>query len=548
MTDSASIATQRPPLATLNIPSLDGSEVLAVEALPGQITTIVGANGSGKSALGYWLDTHSMGLAKRLIAHRKLWFPNAGPDLSPAQREQTGKNLQTWNNSEDSRFLDHADTQRAGIVLFDLLAKWNTENARMVSLYRSGASSEEVSAEFGLPIVDRLNEILRDAGLEVMLSVTDAQTFNAVHRTSGATYAINRMSDGEKSAVLLAAEVISSPEGRIFIIDEPERHLHRSISAGLVDGVIADRPDCHFVVLTHDLDLAATLSLRPGRTLSLAACSWNGMIASGWDLVDVDPGGNLPESARVAILGGRRDLLFVEGDDHSLDKRLYGILFPKLALFSSGGADQVIRAVTGLRNSADHHWVNANGVVDGDGRDDDERASLMQRGIKPLPVSEVENLYYLDAVLGSVAVARAELLGGSAEDLHHAAREAALDSLCEEATLNRLAGNLAVSALRRTFVNSIPTKVDEKADPVEISISSPYPSIRATLAGLADGRDYDGLVALLPVRDTALPSRVTTTLGFHRREDYETAVRVRLVKDPALAQRVQDLIGPLPAT
>lgn len=199
-----------------------------------------------------------MGLAKRLIAHRKLWFPNAGPDLSPAQREQTRKNIQTWNISEDSRFLDHADAQRAGIVLFDLLAKLNAENAQMVSRYRSGASSEEVSAEFGLPILDRLNVILRDAALEVELCLTDAQTFDAVNRLSGATYPINRMSDGEKSAVLLAAEIISSPEGRIFIIDEPERHLHRSISAALVEGVIADRPDCHFVVVTHDLDLAAT--------------------------------------------------------------------------------------------------------------------------------------------------------------------------------------------------------------------------------------------------------------------------------------------------
>ena len=271
------------------------------------------------------------------------------------------------------------------------------------------------------------------------------------------------------------------------------------------------------------------------------------MTPSGWDLEDVDSGEKLPESARIAILGGRRDLLFVEGDDHSLDKRLYEILFPELTLFAAGGADQVIRAVTGLRDSAEHHWVSAYGVVDRDGRDCDERTSLLTRGIRPLPVSEVENLYYLDAVLGSVAAARTELIGGSAKDVQDAAREAGLSTLCEERTLNRLASKLAVSAIRRTVVNSIPTMVDESTDPLEISIPSPYPRIRATLADLADARDYDGLVALLPIRDTALPSRVTTTLGFQRREDYEAAVRVRLVKDLALAQRVLDLIGPLPA-
>jgi energy-coupling factor transporter ATP-binding protein EcfA2 len=525
---------------------LDGSSSVEVKALPGEITTIVGANGSGKSALGFWLDAHSDHLGKRLIAHRRLWLQHAGPDISPVQREQTGKNLESWNSSEDSRFIDHADSTRAGMVLFDLLAKLNAESAQMVSRYQSGASPEEVLSEFGLPILERLNGILRMSGLPVELALTDVQTFDAVNRKSQATYPINRMSDGEKSAVLLAAEVITTPEGRIVLIDEPERHLHRSISAGLVDGIINERPDCHFVVLTHDLDLAATLSQRPGRTMSVAACEWKEGAPYGWDLMDVDPDENLPESARIAILGGRRDLLFIEGDDHSLDKRLYEILFPERTLFATGGADQVIRAVTGLSNSAAHHWVKARGVVDGDGRSEEERASLLDRGILALPVSEVENLYYFDAVLGAVATARAELVGGSAADLHRSARDVALKILCDTATLDRLASKLAVAALRRTFVTKIPTKVDEKADPIEISVPSPYPAIRAELASLAYARDYDGLISLLPVRDTALPSRVATSLGFQHSDDYESAVRTRARKDPALVQRIHDLIGPLP--
>jgi hypothetical protein len=262
-------------------------------------------------------------------------------------------------------------------------------------------------------------------------------------------------------------------------------------------------------------------------------------------MLDVDPGGTLPDSARMAILGGRRNLLFVEGNDHSLDRRLYEILFPDLSLFAAGGADQVIRAVTGLHASAEHHWVNANGLVDGDGRDAHERAALTNRGILPLPVIEVENLYYLDAVVESVATARADLIGESAEALHRDAIDEALQILCDAETLDRLAGKMALVALRRRFVDNIPTELDQTGAPVEVSVQSPYLSVHAELANLASARDYDGLVAVLPIRDTALTTRLPSKLGFGRREDYEAAVRVRLIKDPALAQLLRDLIGPL---
>ena len=220
------------------------------------------------------------------------------------------------------------------------------------------------------------------------------------------------MSDGEKSALLLAAEVLTTPEESIYIIDEPERHLHRSISAGLVEAIIKDRPDSHFVILTHDLELAAALGEGAGQVYSLTAVRM--------DRRGAPTDGNCFRSTRqlrflkahaLAILGGRRDLLFIEGEKHSLDLRLYKLLFPNWSLYPAGGCDQVIRAVTGLRDSQSHHWLNARGVVDGDGRTEVEKSSLHARGILALPVSEVENLYYSDAVMRAVA-ARQAATGG----------------------------------------------------------------------------------------------------------------------------------------
>jgi hypothetical protein len=85
---------------------------------------------------------------------------------------------------------------------------------------------------------------------------------------------------------------------------------------------------------------------------------------AGWELFPVETSAEIPESARLAILGGRRDLLFIEGDRHSLDLRLYKPLFPNWTLFPVGGCDEVLRAVSGLRTSQSHHWLNVCGVVD----------------------------------------------------------------------------------------------------------------------------------------------------------------------------------------
>lgn len=484
---------------------------------------------------------------RRLIAHRKLWFQSAGPEITSAQSESTRANVIMWSRQHESRYLDHADAQRASIVLFDILARVNHEHARMVEMYRRDVSHQEVEAELGPPFLDRLNAIFRAAGLVIELKLTDAQTLNAVNSASRTEYPIFQMSDGEKSALLLAGEVLTTAKGSIYIIDEPERHLHRSISAGLVEAIIADRPDSHFVVLTHDLELAAALGGGSGQVYSLTGCTWTGQGADGWQLFPVDASDELPESARLAILGGRRELLFIEGEMHSLDIRLYKLLFPKWTLFPAGGCDQVIRAVTGLRTSQPHHWLSARGVVDGDGRDEDEKSSLRARGILALPVSEVENLYYSDVVIRAVAARQAESVDESADTLTNQAAVTALRALGDDGTPERLAAGLALSTSRRRVLEALPTSIDATSASIIVNVPSPYPELLSRIAALLDEADLDGLIRLLPIRDTALRAQVARSLRFQNAADYEAAARVRIRDDAALAAAVRALIGPMPS-
>jgi energy-coupling factor transporter ATP-binding protein EcfA2 len=378
-----------------DIPQVGGG-ALSVSAVAGAITFIVGPNGSGKSSLGQWLETRlNPDQAHRVIAHRRLWMEGPGPAVTPAQRVSLRSNITQWDRMPDSRWLDHANHQRTDAVLFDLMSRENARNARAVRAYEAaapGTPSEEIERSF----LDRINTILSAAELPIEISLTDDGTFHAHSFSSGASYPVSELSDGEKSALLLAAEVLVTA-APIFIIDEPERHLHRSISAGLIAAVLAERTDCHFAVLTHDLDLASAVG-GPRQLLLLTGCEWTGKSVAAWDIRAVSASEGIPDSVRRAVLGGTRQILFVEGEGSSLDAALYSILFPAWEIVPRGGCAQIQSAVSGLRSAADFHWVDASGIVDRDGRENDEITSLADQGVLVLGVHEIESVYYLPQV------------------------------------------------------------------------------------------------------------------------------------------------------
>jgi ABC-type lipoprotein export system ATPase subunit len=537
------------PICVWTVPQMGADGPLMIPAHAGRITAVVGANGSGKSALGYWLQQNAANAQViRLIAHRRLWFEDAGPNITSADRVSTQQNMTHWSNRPDSRWLDHATQRRAGIVLFDLLAKVNERNSRLADLHDRGVSHEEIEQQVEPSLLVRVNKILREAHLDVELVLTEQATFDTVSTERDARYPISQMSDGEKSALLLASEVIAGPENSVQILDEPERHLHRAISAGLIEAIAAERPDCHFVVLTHDLDLAASLPHNSTQLAVLSGCKWSGDQPVGWDLHLVDDNAHLPESARRAILGGRKKILFLEGEPHSLDLLLYALLFPGWTLMPTGGCEQVIRAVGGLVASDSHHWIEPRGIVDGDGRSEDEKTSLYNKGILALPVHEVESLYYSQVVLRALADQQGEVLDKEPTVMYNAAVDRALDAIKTNGTPERLAACVAEATMRRNVVEGLPDRNElvRGVDPIHVSFPSPYPEQFDRLTALLTAKNLEGVVHLFPVRETPMRDAVAKALGFRNHGDYEVAARTRIRKDESLACDLRGLIGNLP--
>ncbi len=193
------------------------------------------------------------------------------------------------------------------------------------------------------------------------------------------------MSDGERSVLYLAAQVLCVPNDKIIIMDEPEVHLHPSLMARLWTSLEQSRPDCLFIYITHDVNFAST-----HRSSDII---WvKNFDGTKWEL-EMLPDSDLPKELLIELLGNRKEVLFVEGTEGSYDKRIYSALFPDCYVVPSGGCEQVINNVKAYNRTSSLHAIKAQGIIDRDFKTEEQLNALKEKGIFHLKVAEVENLF-----------------------------------------------------------------------------------------------------------------------------------------------------------
>jgi ABC-type phosphonate transport system ATPase subunit len=534
-----------------SIPRVGGAVSLELEGVPGTAIVVVGANGSGKSALGGWFRRQCKDPALLVTAHRRIWLEASASNLSGVSRQSLQTNLAAWENQVEARHLSHSDASRPMAVLYDLLAQDSFRNQQVIELVEGTSPDATVAEVQGVvppgPVVT-VNRLLDRAGLGLAIKATKDQMIQA-RRVGGDPYPIERMSDGEKSCLLLAAEVVTAPAGCAVIVDEPERHMHRSISGGLIEAMLDERSDCTFVILTHDLDLAARLSPHRTTLLVLGGCEWLGDQPAGWDVSIAELGEDLPEGVRTAVLGGRTKVAFVEGEAESLDLPLYRLLFPEWDFHPLGGCERVIRATSGINAGGKFHWVEARGIVDGDRRTATEVAALAAQGVLSLGVNEIEGLYYCDAAISAVAADCAEDLETTPEELTQAAAAAGLAALNQAGVSERMAADVTARevAWRLTAEAPAANQVAGAGDLIKLEVPSPYPAEVVRVNQLLGAADLEALIRDYPVRDTSLRASMSKALHFVSCDDYEKRVRVLVRRDPGLRNALRAIAGTLPA-
>lgn len=169
--------------------------------------------------------------------------------------------------------------------------------------------------------LDHANDLLKRSNLPVKVLLADgelkAQRGNAI-------FSIAKMSDGERSVLVLISEVITAKPSTVFVIDEPERHLHRSITVPMIAALVDARADCGFIFATHEIE--APKETRANSTILVRDCEWDGDKVKSWNLDALGDVSTIPEDVRVDLLGGRSQIVYVEGKEDKLDHPLYSVL------------------------------------------------------------------------------------------------------------------------------------------------------------------------------------------------------------------------------
>ncbi len=374
----------------------------------GQSAVFLGANGAGKTRLGVHIDrlergerTHRIGAHRALNLNTKVASKSYESALNQLLYGADDPNLagqkevRRWSQKPYTTLLNDYDK---------LLAALFADESEVSSRFRQAHRLDPLTPS---PVskLDTLsaiwNRLLPHRQLDVGANSLKVKTID--HK--GEPYDAGELSDGERVIFYMIGQCLLCPREKLIIIDEPELHINKAIINLVFDEIEAERNDCAFVYITHDLDFA--VSRQASAVLAVKACRFpnpNQPQNCEWDLEVVPEATGLDEEFVAAIVGSRQPVLFVEGTKGSLDATLYRWLYPEFTVLPARSCDAVIHSVVTFNAQSDLHRYNAVGLVDFDHRSPKQIEWLGDRRVIALPVCEAENLLLLPDVLYQIAL------------------------------------------------------------------------------------------------------------------------------------------------
>lgn len=505
---------------------------------------IVGPNGAGKSGLLHSLYIKNAEKAVRVAAHRQMFLEYDSAPFSPAEKNQKEENRKGWDRMPDARWKELFPAERAGLIITNIIDK---DNALAREVRDTLAAGDEHSAKrlaARLPPLGVINELFDSSGIPIELSIENNGAISAKKR-GGEAYSIMSLSDGERAALLIAGTVLTAENKSLVLIDEPERHLHTSIVTPLLLQLFSYRPDCSFVISTHELSMPVSC---PNSKTVLVRDSYtqNGVI-SRWDLDILEPGAEIDDSTKEAIIGSRRKILFIEGNESSLDKPLYEILFPGVSIFPRSTCGDVEHAVASIRDASKINWVQPYGIVDQDQLSDAKKENLATKGVFALSVYSVEGLYYNWTLVEMVAARQLSVIGGDITQILTKAHHDFLSTI--SSNVDRLAARMTEQVVKDQISLGMPDwKKIQAGGNVDISVNAQnyYAEEKQNIQNLIASNEIDKIIIRYPIRETQALTAIASALQFKSRLQYEAAVRKLLAEDAAAKNLLLNHFGTLP--
>ena len=443
-------------MCDVNIPKKDNSN-LELTLKAGKTTIIIGANGSGKTRLAVYLEDKLGEKAHRIAAHRALNL-NPNVDKIPETKARqyltyggsgngisiSNRKYYRWDNKAPTSLLNDFDR-----LLQYLFAQQN--NLAVENHQKRNHGEEIINSKTKLDILQEVWERLLP--LKKLHITADDIRVSSIGIES-ADYSASEMSDGERAVFYILGQVLSANEDSILIFDEPELHIHKSIISNLWDEIEKLRPDCSFLMITHDIEFAAT---RVAKKYVIR----NYYSDPAWDISEI-PDSELDEQTITLILGSRKPILFVEGEKTSLDMETYRLCYPEWTVIPKGSCKDVIQAVSSLRKlNEDMPILNIKcaGIIDRDTRDSSQIQELEGQGIKVLRYSEIENIFSLSSITNKVL----EIYGFTGDKLINKKEQFKVE------LLNHIKNELSDNKLEKFVVKRIHRRIDTYLKNIDLS-------------------------------------------------------------------------------
>ncbi|MGN5220759.1 DUF4435 domain-containing protein [Aeromonas veronii] len=504
-----------------------GNTIESIET--NQSVIIIGANGSGKTRLGAWIinNAQNKDLVHRISAQKSLSFP----DSTSIKSIESAENALLNGMDSFSSFHRSANPTSASDDYDKLLVYLFSEETEQNAKFKQACKTKETRLEPPKTKIDIIKELWEEILPHRELIVGGLRIQTQVKGQEDKIYNSSEMSDGERVIFYLIGQCLATPKDGIIVIDEPELHLHKSIQVPLWDAIERLRQDCLFVYLTHDVDFAAAKAAAKMVWLK----SFDG---NKWDWEQINKYENLPDDLLIEVLGSRKPVVFVEGENGSYDVSLYRELLPNFLVIPRGSCTQVIQSVKALKANTQIHHLEVYGVIDRDRRVPVEIAKLEQDSIYVLEVAEVENLFCTEGVLKIVS----ERLG----------RDPVVDFQQVSSTIfgrlkNELEGqvSLRVSGEVKFQLNMFDASKKGAVDIdaalqniiANIDVKKIYSDAHTLYSNVIQNSDYRQLLALFNRK--SLSSQISSSLGLANGTLPETIIR--LVKSDCRDSLINEL-------
>jgi ABC-type cobalamin/Fe3+-siderophores transport system ATPase subunit len=473
---------------------------------------VVGANGSGKSRLGAWLEQTGPQRDQvfRITAQKSLIFPESSSPIGIQSARDAfywAPRPSNWNEQmyEENKGNLRLQARYGGSLTnietaplndFDkLLTLLFSENYATLLAHEDQERATNVLEPIPSSALRRVQDLWEHVLPRRKLKFIGSEVRATVSANATDSYPARAMSDGERVIFYLIGQCLSAPANSIVLVDEPELHLHKAIQTTLWDSVEKARPDCIFVYLTHDLEFAA------GRSNATKICLTdytNGEFS--WFSVPAQE--EIPEAVYLEILGSRKPILFVEGVVGSHDFSIYQIAYPQFTVKPVGGCSAVVAATKAFRGIKDIHHLECFGLVDRDYLEDGQIESYNRAGIFTPKVAEVENLYLIAPLVA--AVAEQLLLDG--RQVLECVKDHVISLFQRTISLHAIELTRHKVALQLGRFSSQKDSVVEFSDELRayvngIDASKIYSTAMVEATALIDAKNYDAILKIFNKKD-----------------------------------------------